>query len=211
MGVVFVVFFSVLMPFTTHAFFNPEERELAKDFIFSCLDGLEQMQQEKREKIESEIERVDGMIEDILSAPQIDYRKYNVYEYKKELFLKELEKQKSYEESIARPKAKIVNWDELRESEAQALYAYIILSDEWNEYKKNPSNVKVYAHLHRRMLAMARILVSSKGHRVFTAGSHAYPEESDEGVNYDLDRVFLLTLYLLNQDLHAEKAASSTK
>lgn len=187
-----------------------EQREEARLFISTCFKELEQIQQKKRRKLKDKIEQAEQISEQILSADQINYRMYRDLEDRIEDYDEMLYTEELYELSLARPQAKLVVWSEAREVEARALQAYISLTDEWLEYKKNPSNIKAYEELHKRLILLAQVIVDTKGERAFVAGTHALSNKSDKDVNYDVDRVFFLTLYLLDKELVAEKALMSS-
>lgn len=180
-------------------------RDEARNFIRTCFEQLEQLEQKKQKKLKAEIERTVKIITRVLNARQIDFKKFNLYESQKKTFEADLYAHEIYEKSLMRPKEKVAVWDEAREAEAHALYAYMVLSDEWQQYKNDPLNLKAYEQLHIRMTEMAKIIVPKKGERIFVSGTHAYPSQPDDAVNYDVDRVFFLTLYLLNKELHAER------
>lgn len=193
-------------------YFSPEERDEARAFVGDCFAWLAHDQQRKLQSYNDELDEAEELEQKILYASHINYRKLNKVDEKIAALGKQLEQTELYRRSLERPKEKIAAWDEARESQARTLQAYISLSDEWQQFKKDPSNKQAYEALHVYMQDMARLLVANPSTHMFVAGSHAPPAVSDVLVNYDADRVFFLALYLLDKDLKLERslAASSS-
>lgn len=208
--IAFLLTLGTVFSIAANEHFSSEQREEAQTFIRTCFERIERIQQDKQKEFKLEAEQAGHYADRLLSAEQIDYKKYHLLETQKEICSNDMLNAETYEKSLNRPKEKIVVWDEARESEARALQAYMVLSDEWQQYKKDPLNERAYQMLHQQMQAMAHMIVRTKGKRVFVGGTHAYPSESDEHVNYDVDRVFFLTLYLLEKELHAGQCASAS-
>lgn len=205
---VVIAFLFLLSSFFSHCAssgFSSEQREKAREFICNCFDQLEAAQLEKGRKLRREIKRTDDIITEILDSNQIDYRRYAVYEVQQEVFEQQLREQERYRQSLVRPKEKIALWEDVREAEARALCAYMLLTDEWQQYKADPLNIQVYELLHKRMESMAKMVTRRKGHRMFVAGTHADPSQSDARVDYEVDKVFFLTLFLLNKEIYADR------
>lgn len=207
--IAFLFLFSFLFSHGASSGFSSEQREKAREFIRNCFEQLEAAQLEKGRKLRREIRRTDEIISKILDSNQIDYRKYNVYEAQQGIFEQQLRDQEQYTQSLARPKERIAIWEDLQEDEARALCAYMLLTDEWQQYKADPLNIQVYELLHKRMESMAKMVTRKKGDRMFVAGTHAYPSQSDARVDYDVDKVFFLTLFLLNKEMYADREGSS--
>lgn len=185
--------------------FSCDQRDEAQVFISTCFDRLELIQQGKTRILRDNMRRADEIIDYITSRDQINYQMFNTYDAQREAYEEDLHVQRAYATSLLRSKESIATWEGDCELQARALQAYMSISDEWELYKKDPLNIEVYEQLHKRMLSMARMLVRAEHGSEFVSGTHARSSDPDKLVNYDVDRVFFLAMYLLNKELQAEK------
>ncbi len=184
--------------------FNQEQREQAKQFIDTCFKKVKKhaSRQIYHLKVEKDLtnEEADIVLHD---HSQIDYVKLDKLDQYCVHVTNRCKKAKEYLESIIRPQKEIEHWDENHEKSAYALYAFMQLTEEFKGYKADASNQKAYAMLHAHMLDMAGTLVDryKATYRCFSSGTHARLDEGDAAIDYDVDRVFFLAMYLMDQDL----------
>jgi hypothetical protein len=206
----FMIFICILsIPFllggAAENVFSSAQRVEAQEFINDCFEELEKDKINKEWSLSQHMEDVESVIDTLLNAEQIDFRRYRILDARLQKLVEEKNETRAYRESLLRPKLRVSRWSDVREENARILHAYITISDEWEYYKKNPSCPVAYERLHERMVSLAQLLIGVKDARNFVSGTHARPTESDADVAYDVDRIFMLTLYLLNKDFIAEK------
>lgn len=191
--------------------FSSAQRIEAQQFIDNCFEELEKDKMKKERSLAQHMEDVESVMDTLLNAEQIDFRRYRVLDERLQKLIEEKNETRSYRESLLRPKLRVSRWSDVREENARILHAYMTISDEWAYYKKNQSCPVAYERLHERMVSLAKLLIGIDDARTFVSGTHARPGESDAEVAYDVDRVFMLTLFLLNKDLVAEKQQTIRK
>lgn len=194
--------------------FSSDQREEAHTFVKTCFAKIREYQKSKLRYFSNHLKDLDNMEFEELNAKQINYRRLNELEEEKNAICDQIEETDVYKNSLREPKEQILLWDSRQEGQARLVQAYMSLTDEWTEYKKNPSDVHAYQALHKRMIAIARIFVATDDKRMFVSGTHLFAEETVEPVNYQADQIFFLALYLLDKELKAERAllpASSSK
>ena len=115
---------------------------------------------------------------------------------------KEVERIRLYYQGVYETEQQLSRWGMTHEADAQALCSFLKMTEEWRLYKADPRNVKRYAYLHKQMTKMAGILIDGRtsGHYGLVQGTQQYLQLVDKP-SYDLDKICLLTLFLLQQEL----------
>lgn len=184
--------------------FSLEQRTEAKQFIEHCFCRIDHYLAKGIKELAEDAKELDGEITSMIKQEHIDFKRFNDLDELHELVEKEKKKSITYQDSIQRPFDSILEWHEEHEKKAYALRSFMHMTAEWKAYRTDPKNKDVYGLLHKYMADMAETLVTyhqQAGVRSFVAGRHARVEDDDNEVNYDIDRVFFLTMYLLNKEL----------
>ncbi len=184
--------------------FNQEQREQAKQFIDICFKQVKKDVSRQIDYLETEAELTNEEASIVLhNQDQIDYVKLSQLDQYGDHIKKKLKKQREYSKSILRPQKEIEQWNEGHEQSAYALYSFMQITQEFKEYKADPSSQKKYAILHAYMLDMAGTLADryKSSYLCFSSGTHARSHEDDVAIDYDVDRVLFLALYLMDHEM----------
>jgi hypothetical protein len=214
MGVIaflLIIFWSSLFyAADTDGAFSDQQREEAQQFINESFSVLRQRLERNMHHIASEGSRVESKANGQLKQiDTIDYTVLSALDKQRTDIQNALYKVQKYKDSLTQPQKEIQHWSEKHEKDAYALKAFMQLTDAWVLYEADPTDMKVYAMLHEYMQKMAATLIDgSKKTQPFVGGAH---DKDDKKNNYDVDRVFFLTLYLLDKDLQKNEQEYACK
>ncbi len=184
--------------------FNQEQREQAKQFIDICFKQVKRHASRQIDYWNTEAELINEEAGIVLhNQTQIDYVKLSQLDQYRGHAMDQCKKAQEYLKSVIRPQKKIEDWNEGHEKSAYALYSFMQITQEFKEYKAGPSNQKKYAILHAYMLDMAGTLADryKSSYLCFSSGTHARSHEDDVAIDYDVDRVLFLALYLMDHEM----------
>lgn len=164
-----------------HGLFDEAQKRAAHQFIEQCFNGL-----------------AHTISHHISDATQKDNKRL-------------VQNMHSYYMQAVRPTEEATSyWGMTHEADAQALCSYLLMTDAWRQYVVDPLNVSYYEGVHKEMTRMAGVLINgrSEGHYGLVNGTHKTLQCLDNP-SYDLDKICVLTLFLLQQEL--DKDASPRK
>jgi len=103
-------------------------------------------------------------------------------------------------------------WGMTHEADAQALCSYLLMTDAWRLYIVDPTNLSYYEGLHKEMVRMAGVCIDgrSEGHYGLVNGTHKALQCVDNP-SYDLDKICVLTLFLLQKEVDKNKSVGKRK
>ncbi|MEX0849009.1 MAG: hypothetical protein WD055_02175 [Candidatus Dependentiae bacterium] len=185
----------------TDGVFSDQQREEAQQFINESFSVLKQRLEKSAHHILAEEHFVESKANEALKqAESIDYNALSTLDKKRIDAQNALYEAKKYENSLKQPQKEMQHWDKEHEKSAHALKAFMQLTDAWVLYEADPTDMKVYAMLHKYIQKMAVNLTDKpKVSQSFVGGG--YDKDDKKNNYYDVDRIFFLTLYLLDKDL----------